>query len=163
FLDFFPALLTGLFAIATVLTKQPIVALAMVGVIPVSAFLTAWQLVSQKHVRLQLIKSREDLDATVVEQLSGLDYVRVANTQPQEVARVAKVAEKRRRKEVTHHVAMACFGMCKALTEGFFHVLVLSLAIYLAATGRASYGDIFVFSGLYLSVMTPLAEIHRII
>jgi ATP-binding cassette subfamily B protein len=163
FLHFFPALMTAVFALLTVLTKQPWVALAMVGVIPVSMFLTAWQLVSQKHVRLQLIRSREDLDATVVEQLSGLDYVRVANTQNQEVARVARVAEKRRRREVTHHIAMAFFGMAKALTEGFFHVLVLSLAIYLAAINPASYGDIFVFSGLFLSVMTPLSEIHRII
>ncbi len=44
-------------------------------------FLTVRQLVSQKGVRLRLIRSREEMDGTVVEQLGGIDYVRAANTQ----------------------------------------------------------------------------------
>jgi ATP-binding cassette subfamily B protein len=163
FLDFFPALLTGVLALIAVATKQPWVGLAMIGVIPTSLLLTAWQLVSQKNVRLQLIRSREELDATVVEQLSGIDYVRVANTHMHEVKRVSKAAEKRRAKEMNHHIAMMFFGGGKALTEGSFHILVLGLAVYLAAIERISYGDILMFSGLFLSVMTPLAEIHRVI
>jgi ATP-binding cassette subfamily B protein len=163
FLDFFPAVLTGLLALATAVTKQPWLGLAMVGVIPTSILLTAWQLVDQKGIRLALIRSREDLDGTVVEQLTGLDYVRVANTYHQEVQRVAKVAEKRRRKELGHHIAMAFFGAGKALTEGGFHVLVLGLAVYLAVQGTITYGDILMFSGLFLNVMTPLSEIHRVI
>jgi ATP-binding cassette subfamily B protein len=163
FLDFFPALLTGVFAIVAALTKQPWMGVVMIGVIPVSLMLTAWQLVSQKNVRLQLIRSREELDGTVVEQLGGIDYVRVANTHQHEVRKVAKAAEKRRAKEMSHHVAMMFFGSAKALTEGTFHVLVLGLAVYLAATERITYGDILTFSGLFLGVMTPLAEIHRVI
>src|SRR5262245_35577443 len=163
FLDFLPALLTGLFALVAALTKQPWLGLAMVGVIPISLLLTAWQLVSQKDIRLQLIRSREDLDGTIVEQLGGLDYVRVANTHSQEVKRVARVAEQRRSKEMGHHLATAFFGLGKALTEGSFHILVLGLAVYLAAIEKISYGDIFTFSGLFLSVMTPLAEVHRVL
>jgi ATP-binding cassette subfamily B protein len=163
FLDFFPALLTGIFALVAATTKQPWLGLVMLGVIPSSLLLTAWQLVSQKNVRLQLIRSREELDGTVVEQLSGIDYVRVANTHQHEVRRVAKAAEKRRAKEMSHHTAMIFFGAAKALTEGTFHILVLALAVYLAATDRISYGDILMFSGLFLGVMTPLAEIHRVI
>jgi ATP-binding cassette subfamily B protein len=59
FLDFFPAVLTGVFAIIAALTKQPWLGLVMLGVIPISLLLTAWQLVSQKNVRVQLIRSRE--------------------------------------------------------------------------------------------------------
>lgn len=163
FLDFFPAVLTGVLALVAAITKQPWLGLAMVGVIPTSVFLTAWQLVNQKGIRLTLIRSREELDGTVVEQLSGLDYVRVANTYQQEVGRVAKVAEKRRRKELSHHITMSFFGAGKALTEGGFHILVLALAVYLAIKGDISYGDILMFSGLFLNVMTPLSEIHRVI
>jgi len=163
FLDFFPAVMTGVFALVAATTKQPWLGLVMLGVIPISLLLTAWQLVSQKNVRLQLIRSREELDGTVVEQLSGIDYVRVANTHQQEVKRVAKAAEKRRSREMGHHVAMSFFGAAKALTEGAFHVAVLGLAVYLAANERISYGDILTFSGLFLGVMTPLAEIHRVI
>jgi ATP-binding cassette subfamily B protein len=163
FLDFLPALLTGLFALVAATTKNPWLGLIMLGVIPSSLVLTAWQLVSQKNVRLQLIRSREELDGTVVEQLSGIDYVRVANTHEHEVRKVAGAAEKRRIKEMRHHVAMMFFGAGKALTEGTFHIAVLGLAVYLAATSHITYGDIFAFSGLFLGVMTPLAEIHRVI
>ena len=86
FLDFLPALLTGGFALAAALSKQPRVALVMMGVIPISVALTLRQLVTQKGVRVQLMKSREAMDGTVVEQLGGLDYVRAANTHAEEVS-----------------------------------------------------------------------------
>src|SRR5262249_59317131 len=44
FLDFFPALMTGAFALAAVLGKQPLLGLVMLRVIPVSLFLTVRQL-----------------------------------------------------------------------------------------------------------------------
>jgi ATP-binding cassette subfamily B protein len=163
FLDFFPALLTGLFALVTALVKQPWVGLIMAGILPTSIALTAWQLKSQKGVRLRLLRSREELDGTVVEQLGGLDYIRVAHTYASEVKRVARAAEKRRSQELTHHVSMSFFGAAKALLEGLFHLMVLGLAVYLAVTGQITYGDIFAFSMLFLSVMTPLAEVHRVI
>jgi ATP-binding cassette, subfamily B, bacterial len=55
------------------------------------------------------------------------------------------------------------FDSAKALTEGFFHLLVLGLAVFLAVNGSASFGDILAFSALFLSVMTPIAEVHRIL
>jgi ATP-binding cassette subfamily B protein len=163
FLTFFPALLTGVFALATTLGKQPWLGLAMAGVIPCSIALTLWQLVSQQGVRLKLLRSREEMDGTVVEQLSGIDYVRAAHTHRYEVARVARAAERRRAKEVRYHFRMSLFGCAKALNEGLFHILVLSFAIHLAVTGAISIGDILTFSILFLNVMTPLSEIHRVI
>jgi ATP-binding cassette subfamily B protein len=163
FLDFLPALLTGSFALIATLTKQPWLGLIMIGVIPASITLTLWQLTSQKGIRLRLLRSREEMDGTVVEQLSGLDYVRAANTQKQEIKRVAHTAERRRSRELRHHFQMSLFGSGKALNEGLFHVLVLGLAIYLALHGRIEYGDILTFSMLFLNVMSPLSEVHRVI
>jgi ATP-binding cassette subfamily B protein len=163
FLDFFPSILTGVFALAATVSKEPRMALVMAGVIPCSVALTLWQLVSQKNVRLKLLRTREEMDGTVVEQLTGIDYVRAADTIRQEVKRVARSAEKRRAREIRHHFEMSLFGSAKALNEGLFHVLVLSMAIYLAIHGRISFPEILVFSGLFLNVMTPLSEVHRII
>jgi ATP-binding cassette, subfamily B, bacterial len=163
FLDFFPAVIIGLMAILTAIGKQPLLGLAMLCVIPATMGLTVWQLISQKSVRLQLLRGREELDGTVVEQLGGLDYVRVANTHAQELRRVAKAAEFRRKKELGHHVAMSFFGAGKAIVEGLFHVGVLALAAYLAIHQRISFGDILTFSMLYLSAMAPLNEIHRVV
>ena len=161
FLDFVPALLTGGFALAAALWRDPKVGLAMMGVIPVSLGLTLWQIITQKGVRIDLLRTRERMDGTVVEQLGGIDYVRAAHTHRQEVRRVAQAAERRRAKELRHHFEMSLFGSGKAINEGFFHVLVLAFAVYLFTRGRLESGEIMMFSMLFLSVMTPLSEIHR--
>jgi ATP-binding cassette subfamily B protein len=163
FLDFAPALVTGLFALGAALSKQPWIALAMVGVVPISLSLTIWQLITQKEIRLDLLRTREAMDGTVVELLSGIDYVRVANTHRHEVRRVARTAERQRSREIRHHFEMSLFGCGKALNEGFFHILVLAFAVYLFVHGQIRYGDILTFSMLYLNVMCPLNEIHRFI
>jgi ATP-binding cassette subfamily B protein len=163
FLDFFPAVLTGLFALIATVMQQPRLALIMAGVIPLSVLLTLLQLMSQKGVRLQLMRSREEMDGTVVEQLSGIDYVRAANTHEHEVRRVARAAERRRLKEVRHHFQMSLFGAAKALNEGLFHILVLGFGVWLAVRGEISVGEILTFSILFLNVMAPLNEIHRVI
>ena len=163
FLDFVPALLTGVFALSAALSKQPWVALAMLGVVPVSLSLTIWQLITQKGIRLDLMRTREVMDGTVVELLSGIDYVRAANTHRQEIRRVARTAERQRSKEIRHHFEMSLFGCGKAINEGFFHILVLALAVYLFVQGQIRFGDIMTFSVLYLNVMCPLNEVHRFI
>ena len=164
FLDFLPALLTGAFALTAALGKQPLLGLAMVGVVPMAVFLTLRQMMSQKGVRLQLMRDCEQIDGTVVEVLGGMEYIRAADTHALEVKRLGKSMEKRRRREIRHHFEMSLFGCAKALNEGLFHVLVLSLAIYLAVTGHGvSFGDVLTFSILFLSVMAPLSEIHRVL
>ena len=163
FLDFFPAVLTGLVALGTATFKAPWMGVVMAAAIPACVALTARQLLSQKGIRLQLMHNREEMDGTVVELLGGLDYVRVADTRDLEVKRFARSAEARRKTELKHHIAMALFGSAKALTEGFFHLVVLGSAVYLAATGHITFGSILTFSGLFLSVMTPMAEVHRIL
>jgi ATP-binding cassette subfamily B protein len=163
FLDFFPAVAVGVFAVAAAVWKQPLLGLVMMAVIPASLALTVWQLISQKRVRLKLLRVNEEMDGTVVELLGGLDSVRVANAHAREVKRLAKAAEHKRARELRHHVAMSFFGAGKALVEGAFHVGVLALAAYLAVTGRMTFGDILTVSMLYLSAMAPLNEVHRVL
>lgn len=163
FLDFFPAILTGVFALAVTLDQAPALGLVMVGVIPASIGLTLWQLVSQKNVRLKLMRTREEMDGTMIEQLGGLDYVRASNMVESEVERVAHSAEQLRAREIKHHVQMSLFGSMKALNEGMFHILVLGLGLHLAIKGEIQFHEIFTYSMLFLNVMAPLSEVHRII
>src|SRR5439155_20264364 len=126
-------------------------------------FLTFRQLLSQKGVRLKLLRSHEAIDGAVVEQLSGLEYVRASNTHGLEIRRLARATEKHRVKEICHHFTMSRFGCAKALNEGFFHILVLAGAVYCAIVGVISLGDVLTFSILFLNVMTPLSEVHRVL
>jgi ATP-binding cassette subfamily B protein len=168
FLDFVPALLTGIIALCAALYKQPLLGIVMMGVIPLAVRLTIRQLVSQQGVRTQLLRSCDEIDGAIVEQLSGIEYMRAANTNGQEINRLARAAEKRRAMELRHYLQMALFGSAKALNESFFHVIVLGVAICFAITnytpgGPVSNGDVLTFSVLFLNVMTPLAEIHRVL
>lgn len=163
FLDCLPALMTGLFALLAAVTKQPVLGAVMLGVIPLAVWLTLMQLASQKGVRLDLMRDCEEIDGIVVEQLNGTEYIRVANTFHLEVERLSRATARRRKREVHHHFQMSLFGCAKSLNEGLFHVLVLSLATYLAVNQQISFGDILTFSVLFLNVMTPLNEIHRVI
>jgi ATP-binding cassette subfamily B protein len=163
FLDFFPAIFSGGLALAAVVGKQPWLGLLMAGVIPLSLTLTARQLVSQKGVRLDLMRFQEEMDGTVVELLGGIDDVRATNTLPRELRRVETAAENLRTRELRHHLIMSLFGSGKAVAEGLFHLLVLGTAVYLAATSRISFGDVLTYSMLFLGVMAPLNEVHRVI
>ncbi len=163
FLDCLPAFATGLFALIAAVLKQPILGLVMTGVVPLAVFLTLRQLATQKGVRLELMRDCEEIDGIVVEQLSGAEYIRVAHTLPQEMQRLSAATERRCAREIKHHFAMALFGCAKALNEGLFHIIVLGMATYFAMNRQISFGDVLTFSVLFLSVMTPLNEIHRVI
>jgi ATP-binding cassette subfamily B protein len=163
FLDFIPAFFTGGFALAAATTKQPILGLIMVGVIPTAMYLTIRQLISQKGVRIKLLRNCEQIDGAMVEQLGGLEYVRAANTHRLEIRRLARTTEKRRVREARHYFTMSLFGGAKALNEGFFHILVLAGASYCAITSIISVGDVLTFSILFLNVMAPMSEIHRVL
>lgn len=163
FLDFLPALLSGGLALSAVVAKQPWLGLAMATVIPLSLIITIRQLISQKGVRLDLMRWQEEMDGTVVEQLSGIDDIRAANTHRREVDRVTRASESLRRQQLGHHFVMSLYGSGKAICEGMVHVGVLAVAVYLAGAGKISVGDILTYSMLFLSVMAPLNEVQRMI
>ncbi len=163
FTDFAPAILTALFALGAGIYAEWRVGLVMLGVVPAAVLITIWQVNSQKGIRLDLMHSKEALDGTMVEQLGGLEYVRAAHTHRIEAARIESAAEARRVKEQKHHMAMAGFDWMKSVNEGLFHVLIIGFAIVLAARGEIEMGKVVTFSFLFLNIMRPLREVHRIL
>jgi ATP-binding cassette subfamily B protein len=131
--------------------------------VPIAILITIWQVNSQKGIRASLQQSKEGLDGTVVEQLGGLEYIRAANTYPLEVARVENAATSRQDRETKHSVAMAKFDWMKAVNEGLFHVAIIGYAVLLAASGDIPFGKVLTFSVLFMNVMRPLKDVHRIL
>jgi len=163
FLEFLPALSSGVGAVIIALSQKPLLASVMMLVIPTGIFIIIKQISSQKGVRLALLRGKEKIDGAVVEMLGGIETVRVLNTAETELKKIEGIAEDLRRKEIRHHIFMAFFDSGKYLNEGFFHILVISLSILLSAQGFITRGDILVYSILYLSITGPLREIHRIL
>ena len=163
FSDFVPAILTALFALGAAVQQEWRVGLVMLCVVPISLLITIWQVSSQKGIRASLLQAKEGLDGTIVEQLGGLEYIRAANTYSAEVARVEEAASSRQQREATHSIAMARFDWMKAVNEGLFHVAIIGYAIILAAHGEIPFGKVLTFSVLFLNVMRPLKDVHRIL
>ena len=163
FTDFLPALLTAGFHIGAGLYTEWRTGLVMLGVVPASILLTIWQVRSQKGIRLALMHAKEGLDGTVVEQLSGLEYIRAANTMPVEVARIQSATDARRDREIKHGLAMARFDWAKGLNQGLFHVIVIAFAIYLVGRGEIAIGVVVTQALLFMGIMRPLNELHRIL
>lgn len=161
--DFVPAVLLAGFALGAGIHQEWRVGLVMLCVVPVSILITAWQVRSQKGIRAALLQAKEGLDGTVVEQLGGLEYIRAANTYPLEVARVESAAESRSAREIKHGFAMARFDWMKAINEGLFHVIIIGFAVVLAAYGQITFGKVLTFSILFINIMRPLKEVHRIL
>lgn len=163
FTDFLPALLTAGFHLGAGLYTDWRTGLVMLGVVPASILLTIWQVRSQKGIRLALMHAKEGLDGTVVEQLSGLEYIRAANTMPVEVARIQSATDARRDREIKHGLAMARFDWAKGLNQGLFHVIVIAFAIYLVGRGEIAIGVVVTQALLFMGIMRPLNELHRIL
>lgn len=163
FLDFLPTTFTALFALGIALFRAPMLGVMMTLVIPVGIWIVLKQVRSQKGIRINLLEGKDELDGTVVEVLGGLEEVRAMDTWRHEVARVEETAERLRGLEITHHIWMAVYDAAKYLNEGLFHIAVLAMAIWMASTGQISVGDILTYSMLFMGVITPLREIHRIL
>ena len=74
---------------------------------------------------MSLLRIREAMDGTVVEQLAGID-LRPGRSTPtrRKSSALSGPPRSRRAKEIRHHFEMSLFGSGKALNEGFFYLVV---------------------------------------
>jgi ATP-binding cassette subfamily B protein len=164
FTEFLPGLMAIATALAWVLFVDGRVGLVLCGVIPLYGLLALRQLTVQRASRREIIDSKQGLDAAVLERLGGLEYIRAAHTYHREVDRVEAAAEEQRKRKIRYYLSMARFDCLKALNEGFFHLLVLVLAIVLVARHSAFLlsdkgiepGDVVMFSMLFYRVVNPM-------
>jgi len=163
FLDFFPSFFSAIAALGIAFYQMPALASFMILVIPAGLFIVIKQISSQKGIRVALLRGKEKIDGKVVEMMGGLETIRVANTTDVEVKKVETILEKLRKIEIRHHISMAMYDAAKYLNEAFFYVLVVSISIYFAVSGIITKGDILTYSILFMSVIGPLREIHRIL
>lgn len=163
FLDLSPAVLVALFALIAALWKSPIVAIVMGLFVPVGLQIIVRQIRSQKGIRLDLLRGKEEIDGAVVEMLGGIENIRAMDTALIETARVSCISERLRRKELRHHLWMAWFDSFKGMNEGVSHIVVLAAAVALAGAGKITTGDVLTVSLLFAGVTAPLREVHRIL
>ena len=81
FMDFAPAVTTGLAAIVTIFTQlPPLVACLVILVIPVGTGIVFRQISTQKGIRVELMEAKADMDGMMVELLGGIETIRALDS-----------------------------------------------------------------------------------
>ena len=94
FMDFAPAVSTGLAAIVTIFWQLPFtVACLVILVIPVGTFIVFRQISTQKGIRVELMETKADMDGTMVELLGGIETIRALDSAQTESARIESQSE----------------------------------------------------------------------
>lgn len=162
FLDFLPSVVVALVAIGLVWTRDWMLGVAVTAILPLMLTVVGVQLRSQRGVRISLLRRKESVDGAIVELLRDLDSVKSLDATGFETRRVERVAIQLEAIELQHHLRMAWFDALKFGIEGLAHVAVATISIVLAAQGSLSVGGILAVSLLFVGVMTPVRELHRI-
>ena len=164
FMDFAPAVTTGLAAVVTIFTQLPVsVACLVVLVIPVGTFIVLRQIGTQKGIRVELMETKADMDGAMVELLGGIETIRALDSAQTEGARIEARSEQLRKKEMRHHRAMAFYDCLKFVNEAFFSVLVIGLSVLLASQGAITVGTVLTAYLCFTQLTGPLRELHRIL
>lgn len=162
FLDFFPSVILAFVSIGLVYSQSVLVGICVSGVMPVFGAIVAWQLLSQRGVRVALLRDKEVVDGAVVELLRDLDSVKAMDAVDGQVRAVGVISSRLRSTELQHHASMALFDSVKFGLEGMTHLAVTSVAVWLAVRGDLSVGSILTVSLLFVGAMAPIRELHRI-
>lgn len=164
FMDFAPAVTTGVAAIVTIFMQLPApVAALVILVIPVGTFIVLRQISTQKGIRVELMETKADMDGTMVELLGGIETIRALDSAQTESDRIGERSEQLRRREMRHHKAMAMYDCLKFVNEAFFSVLVIGLSVLLAANGVITVGTVLTAYLCFTQLTGPLRELHRIL
>ena len=164
FMDFAPAVTTGLAAIVTIFLQLPfLVACLVILVIPIGTILVFRQISTQKGIRLELLDTKTDMDGTIVELLEGIETIRALDSARAEGQRIENRSEQLRKKEMRHHKAMAFYDCLKFVNEAVFSVLVIGISVFLASKQVISVGTVLTAYLCFTQLTGPLRELHRIL
>lgn len=163
FREFLPAVFGVAVALLYAFLADPWLGLVLLCALIVAMLLVAAQLKAQHGMFLQLSRSRDSLDGTIIEQLEGMEYIRAANTIQLEIDRISESADSRRACDDRLSTCATTFDALKSVNEWLFYLIVLAVAVYFAAQERIQVGEIVTFLGLMSNMTSPLRDMHRIL
>jgi ATP-binding cassette, subfamily B, bacterial len=161
FMDLIPSFFIMGFAIGFAFYQSLVVGLILLIILPVNTWVIVMQLKSQRGVRVALIDSQEDIQATVVEMISGIEETRVANFENEQLKKIETIADGICEREFKHHKGMIKFDFTKGALKCFFHIVILAISIYMAFHKYITVGDVLTYSLLFMASIKPIEEIHR--
>ncbi len=162
-MDFIPNILQMILAVCIAFFTNTYIGFVLSIAIVIGLFTVQKQIKSQKGIRINLLRAREDNDANIVELLTGIESVRVANEENKQIRRIENINENLREVELKHHIKMMTFDSLKKINIVVWHIVILAFGVFLASKNLITAGEIVVFNLLFNNVLNPLQSIHRFI
>jgi ATP-binding cassette subfamily B protein len=162
FLDVLPTASLAVFAVIVAFVKNVHVGIAIFMVLPTSLAVVVAQVRNQKGVRIRVRDHKDDIDGRVYELLPAIDTIRSFAAESYFMRQVQDACDRLRLTEFVHHRAMSLFDAAKALNEGVWLIIVLIVATT-ASGADVTAGSLATFALLYLGILAPLRELHRVI
>jgi ABC-type multidrug transport system fused ATPase/permease subunit len=161
FMDLIPAFLMIAFAIVVSVQNSAMVGLIITLVIPIAFYMILCQIKSQQGIRISLNRAIEAIQAKLIEVLSGIDTIRAAGDEKNQLNKLGNYAEDIRSKEFRHHRSMMSFDVIKGLNKAFWNIVVLIVSLFFLKNGQISVGQVFTLLLLFGNVIKPLDDFHR--
>jgi ATP-binding cassette subfamily B protein len=162
-MDLLPALIGSGMAVFVLLAKDWRVGVIMLMVIPTGFALTRRQVANQAGVRIRIRSIKDEIDGRVGGQLPMVESIRSAGAEGHFSRETAASCNDLRGTEYAHHRAMSLFDAAKSANEGVWQVLSLGAAVYASGGGLDAVGNVTAYALLYMSILAPLREMHRIV
>lgn len=147
-------------------STSPVAACGIVILAVLIAAVTAWQIMSQRGVRVRINQGREDLGVRISDGLNGVEQVKLFASSEREIDGLRNVADSLACSEYRHHVAMASFDVAKAIIERGGSIAIIGFALLSVPTGTST----LVSAGVLIAVLVcvdrvlePLRSLHRIV
>lgn len=160
-MDFLPNILQMLFAVGIAFFTNMYIGFILILVIVIGLVIVGKQIKSQKGIRLSLIRTREDNDSNIVELLAGIESVRLANEEQNQILRIESVNETLREREMKHHIKMILFDVIKKTNIIVWNLVILLIGVVLASSAIITPGEVVILNMLFNNVVIPMQSIHR--
>ena len=162
-MDFAPNIMRMLLAAAIALVTNVYIGAVIAMCVLIGILVILKQIHSQKGIRLALLKVREKNDSNMVELLSGIEAVRVADDEDRQIRLVESINEALRNNEMNHHKKMILFDAIKTINIKLWYIVVLLIGVVMVSFNLITAGEVVAFTLLFTNVANPLQDIHRFI
>jgi len=163
FMNFVPTMATAMVALVLTAKEDFYVTIVIILMFVLALSVTIVQVLTQKGIRLRLLKVKEVFSANLFEVIQSLDYVRVSNGIDIEKQKAHELTEDLRATEFKHHKYMMNFDALKQFIEGLGLVFVVAYGAWQVTNDMMSYGTVLTLTLLYNAAAQPLRELHKIL
>lgn len=160
--DVFPAILTSVTVIVTVITHAPLLlSFVMIGYMMISIVISFFQIRSQNGMREKIMHQKNELDGMFCQSVQNIELVRGRSADRYEQLRLEPFVRRTQSTERRHHTVMSVFDVVKKTLQVVTFALLLLTCFILTEQGELSAGMTITIMLLFQQLFGPVETVYR--